>query len=50
MLGEAVYITPVYDPKKHPPVTPVLYEAPVRRVKTDYSVYDLPFGVNLANV
>ncbi len=45
--GEAVYITPVFDPKKHPPVATVLYDAPIKTVKTDYSVYDLPYAVNL---
>ena len=43
-----MYITPTFDPKKHLPVQPFVYEAPVKIIKTDYSVYDLPFGVELS--
>jgi hypothetical protein len=40
ILGEAVYITPTFDPAKHPDVNPLLYDAPIKTVKTDYSVYN----------
>jgi hypothetical protein len=50
VLGEPVYLTPAFDPKKHLPVKPYVYEAPVKTAKTDYTVYDLPFGVDFPEV
>jgi hypothetical protein len=38
--GQPIYLTPTFDPKKHQPVMPFVYDAPVKTAKPDYSIYE----------